>query len=32
MRIKCESRVFLAALMVGSAALAYGQSPDVAVW
>ena len=30
MRTKCESRVFSAALMVGLAAVAYGQSPDVA--
>src|SRR5271154_4688733 len=29
MRIKCQSRVFSAALMVGLAAVAYGQSPDV---
>jgi hypothetical protein len=29
MRIKCESRVFSAALMMGLAAVAYGQSPDV---
>ena len=30
MRTKCESRVFSAALMMGLAAVAYGQSPDVA--
>ena len=30
MQIKCESCVFSAALMVGLAAVAYGQSPDVA--
>ena len=29
MRINCESRVFSAALMMGLAAVAYGQSPDV---
>ena len=29
MRTKCESRVFSAALMVGLAAVSYGQSPDV---
>ena len=30
MQIKCESCVFSAALMMGLAAVAYGQSPDVA--
>src|SRR5438309_9068740 len=29
MRINCGSRVFSAALMMGLAAVAYGQSPDV---
>lgn len=29
MRIKRESRVFSAALMMGLGAVAYGQSPDV---